>query len=123
MRPFFHHSAISIIGETSSQSGNGPVFFDIVHPEVIALGVRISDVLPTDPLDLVQKGSVRQHRPTEFGPISQAAARDHIVDGGKGEVRMSQMTMFQFFLLSTVSPNSSIIPIGQKFSSPASPLF
>ena len=94
---------------------NGPVFFDIVHPEMITLGIRIADVLPTDPLDLVQKGSVRQRRPTKFGPIPPSSAQDDIIDRGKGEVRMSQMSMFQPFLLSTVFHNSSVIRIGQKF--------
>ena len=43
---------------TSSQSGSGAVFLDIVHPEVMALGVRVCEVRGADPLHLVQQGAV-----------------------------------------------------------------
>jgi hypothetical protein len=49
---------------TSSHSGSGAVFFDIVHPEAMALSVGVGDVRTAQDLQLFQRGAVGQNGPT-----------------------------------------------------------
>jgi hypothetical protein len=45
-----------------------------VHPEVIALGVRIGDIRETNPLYFLQQGGIGQNGLTQFSPIPPATA-------------------------------------------------
>jgi hypothetical protein len=69
------------------------MFFDIVQPEVITLGVGIGNARATDAFYLRQQRPVAQSRLTQLGPLPPAATRDHVVDGGQGETLMVEVTM------------------------------
>ena len=60
---------------------------------MVPLGVGIRGVSKTDPLYLSQHGPVRQDRTTQLGPIAPSTPRDHIVDRGKGEALMNEVTV------------------------------
>ena len=67
--------------------------FDIVQPEMMALGVGVGDAWTADALHLVEQGAIGQHRPPQRRPVLSAAAGDHIVDGGEREALVVEVTM------------------------------
>ena len=60
---------------------------------MVALGIGIADVRPTDSEDLFQHCPVLKRRPTQLCPVSPLAASDHVVNPGESQLLMSKMTM------------------------------
>lgn len=60
---------------------------------MVPLGIGIGDVCLTHPQHLFQQGSICKRCPTQRSPILPLAARDHVVNGGQGELLMGEMTV------------------------------
>ncbi len=83
---------------TSSQSGGGAalfnaVFFNVVHPEMISLGVGVGNIRAADAFHFFKQRPIPKNRAAQVSPILPAAARDHIVDGRKGQALMVEVAM------------------------------
>jgi hypothetical protein len=64
-----------------------------VHPEVMALRIRISDIGAADALHFVQQRAVAEHRTAQLGPVLPTAARNHVVDGSESETLVVEVAM------------------------------
>jgi hypothetical protein len=62
-------------------------------PEVMTLSVGIRNMSATDPLYFVKQRAVGQSRQSQICPITPAATRDHVVNGGEGEALMVQVSV------------------------------
>jgi len=60
---------------------------------MMPLSVWIRRVGQTNSRHLVQQSAVRQRRLPQIDPVAQAATRDDIVDGGKGESLVIKVSM------------------------------
>ena len=65
----------------------------VLSPEMITLRIWISDLRLAHPQYFFQHSAVIESGPTQFGPVPLLAARDHIVNGGQGELLMGEMPM------------------------------
>ena len=75
----------SVIAEESTRSQSGwtllPAGLDIVHPEVVPLGIEIVEVSATDAFDPVQQGRIGANGPAQVGPVRPSSARSQVVNG------------------------------------------
>jgi len=69
------------------------MFFDIVHPEMVTLGIGVRNVSVANLLHLVQQSTICQNGLAQVCPILPLTARDHIVNGREGEALMVEMAM------------------------------
>ena len=80
---------------TRSQSGGAPpaVGSDIVHPEMMALGVGIPDMSATDALDPIRDERIGADGSAQVGPVGPTAACDHVVYRGGRIALMVEVTV------------------------------
>jgi len=69
------------------------VSFGIQFPEVVALGIRISNMCATYAQDLLQNSSIRQCGRAQLCPIFSLAARYDVVDGSQGKFLMIKVAV------------------------------
>ena len=79
--------------KTNSQSGRVAVRFGILHPEVVALGIRVRNIRTANLHNFVQQAPISQHCPAQIGPVLPATPGDHIVNSGRGEALMIKVAM------------------------------
>lgn len=79
---------------TSSQSGSGSAEADMVHPEVVPLGIGVVDVSRADALDPIQEARIVDRSTAQVGPILPPPARDDVVDRCSGVVPVVQVAVF-----------------------------
>jgi hypothetical protein len=73
-----------------------------MSPEVVTQGVRIRHAGLANPKGFPTHGRILQCGPPETFPVFPPTSRDHVVDGGKSEVLMCQMSVQHSF--SALSP-------------------
>ena len=76
---------------TSSQAGNGR--FDIVHPEVVALGVRVRQMGCADLPYPVLDRRVGKRSMAQFQPIVLPTAIDDVIERGQGIRLVGQVSV------------------------------
>ena len=64
------------------------MFFDIVHPKMMTLGIRVSNAMGANALNLVEQSGVFKSRTAQLGPIISATTTDHIVYSGERKILM-----------------------------------
>ena len=74
------------------------MFSDIVHPKAIALSAWVGGTMGADALDFVEQGVVCKSRSAQFGPVTPAAATDHVVYGGERKALVIQVAVLHSFL-------------------------
>lgn len=60
---------------------------------MVTLGIGIGDMRLAYPQHFFQHNPVCEHRLSQLGPILPLAARNYIVNGGKGELLMIQVAV------------------------------
>jgi hypothetical protein len=85
------HVHLSNIG--SPLLGSGKVSFGNLFPEVVTLGIGIGHVRLAHPQHFFQHGPIRKRRPAQRSPIPPLAAGDDVVNGGQGELLMSEVSV------------------------------
>jgi hypothetical protein len=60
---------------------------------VMTLRIRVRDMPAADMLDLAQQGRRVQYGPAQIDPIVPSTTKNNIVDGGKGELLMVQVSV------------------------------
>ena len=66
---------------------------NIVMPKLIALGIGISDMGTTDPVDFAKRAPVTERSLAQSSPVLPAAPADHVVDGGERELLVIEVTV------------------------------
>jgi len=69
------------------------MFFDIMHPEPMALRVWIDSARARNALDPLHDQSIRKRRRSHLAPMVEGTARDDVVDRGVRQFVRRDVTM------------------------------
>jgi hypothetical protein len=64
------------------------MFFGIVHPKVMALGVGVRNLGAANSQDIFEQSWISENRTSQLNPIIPLTTRDYVVNGREREALM-----------------------------------